>query len=169
MPLTLNRSKELFSEAYVRAVVASAGMHVEPRSVDVDSIDGYVHYTGFLRDAYSPLFGFQLKSTAAQSARAAVDTFGVRLPVKNYRELSVVEPTVPRILIVVILPNGISDWVHQTDERMLVRRCGYWRSLQGEPATSNVSSKTVEMTKTKRFTVQTLKAIMMTVAEGGPL
>jgi hypothetical protein len=167
MPLSLNQSKERFSEAYVRAVVAAAGMHVEPRTVDVDSIDGSILYTGELNGVFSPQIGFQLKCTASEAARTTPAEFSFTLPVKNYNELRVSNTTIPRILIIVVVPTEIRDWVIHSDDALLVKRCAYWRSLEGVTPTGNLSSKTVSISKSQSLTVDALKQMMSNVAGGG--
>src|SRR5947208_3123117 len=54
------------------------------------------------------------------------------LKVKNYREL-IGKRYIPRILIVVVVPKKVNDWLKQDEKSLILRRCGYWVSLAGEP------------------------------------
>src|SRR5262245_3542967 len=143
MSLDLNRSKELFSDAYVRAVVSAARMHVEGRTVDIDSVDGYIHYTGWIGGEYSPQIAYQLKCTAVDS-HVRGDHIAYPLSIKNFDELRV-ESGVPRILIVVVVPEDAADWLLQDEVRLRVHRCGYWMSLRGSPPTANVHTRTIRI------------------------
>jgi hypothetical protein len=167
MPLHESRSKELFSEAYVRAVVSAARMHVEPRAVDVDGIDGYIHYTGQIGDAYSPQIGFQLKCTSV-AAHVKADHIAYPLDVANYNQLRVTNVGVPRILIVVVVPEQIAAWVLHDEAQLRIFRCGYWVSLRGEPGTMNTVRKTVHVPRAQQLTVPSLRAIMHRMGQGFP-
>jgi hypothetical protein len=164
VPLDLNRSKELFSDAYVRAVVSAARMHVEPRTVDNDSVDGYIHFTGQIGEQYSPQVAYQLKCTSV--AAHAGDHIAFPLTIKNYDELRVTNAGVPRILIVVTVPGAVADWVRQDERRMRLFRCGYWMSLFGAPETTNTRTRTVHVPRSQQFTVQSLSAMMARIGEG---
>jgi hypothetical protein len=163
--LELNRSKELFSDAYVRAVVSAARMHIEPRTVDVDSVDGYIHYSGWIGQEYSPQIAYQLKCTGVPSHLRA-NHLAFPLKVKNFNDLRV-ESGVPRILIVVAVPEQASDWVLQDEVRLRVHRCGYWISLRGRPPTLNVRSCTIKIPRIQQFTVSALRDMMTRVGNGG--
>lgn len=165
MVLNLNLSKEKFSDAYLRAVVSAARMHVEPREVDTDSVDGYIQYTGPLGGDFSPLIGYQLKCTATPT-RFRNDHLPFRLSVKNYEDLRVFS-AVRRILIVVIVPEAVADWVLHDESELRVRRCGYWMSLRGAPPTRNLRWQTVQVPRQNRFTVSDLDQMMLRVANGG--
>jgi hypothetical protein len=162
MPLAHSRSKELFSDAYLRAVVAAARMHIEPRSVDVDGIDGYIHYTGTLNGVFAPLIAYQLKCTACASY--VRDThIAFPLPIKNYNELRPTNTTVPRILIVVLVPRGVGAWIRQDDASLLMRRCGYWVSLASAPASLNQVSQTVHVPLSQRLSVSAMRTMFTNV------
>jgi len=139
-------------------------MHVEPRSVDVDSIDGTAIYTGELGGVFSPQVGFQLKCTAASHTQLASSEVTIALPVKNYNELIITNSTVPRILIVVLVPEAITEWITQDEEQFRMRRCAYWASLEGREQTQNRWTKTVKIPKTQAFTVDQLRQLLSDIA-----
>jgi hypothetical protein len=164
MPVDENKSRELFSDAYVRAVVSASRMHVEARSVDNDSVDGYIHYTGSIGEAYSPQIAFQLKCTG-QAAYVREESIAFPLSVKNYRELRV-ESGVPRILIVVVVPRLVDEWVLQDEDQLRIHRCGYWVSLRGAPPVSNERRRTVHVPRNQPFTREALLGMMTSIGDG---
>src|SRR5207248_3214264 len=115
-PLDHDKSQELFSDAYVRAVVSAASMHVitEAPTVDRDSIDGWIQYTGLIGDVYSPPIAYQLKSSRAPS-HLRDDHIAYPLAIKNYTDLRVENTPVARILIVVIVPQTLDQWIVQDE------------------------------------------------------
>jgi hypothetical protein len=155
------QQKQELSIAYARAVAAAAGFAVSEPSVDDDSIDiGFIAGTGFTR---RPRVEAQLKCSADDVL--GDKDFAFPLSLKNYDDLRA-ETLVPRILIVVRVPEDPDDWVHLTEKRLLVRYCGYWLSLDGEPATANTTSVTVRMLRSQIFNGEQLTAMMLRVEAG---
>lgn len=152
------RRKERFSLAYIMAVAAVAGYEVlEPR-VDDDSVDGVIAGREFGR----PKLDFQVKATARGILRD--DHLAFPLPLKNYDDLRTTDLLVPRILVVVLMPAEEVEWLGQSEEQLCLRRCGYWRSLRGEPAVANTASVTVDLPRSNVFSVEGLRAIMARIA-----
>ncbi len=83
----------------------------------------------------------QLKCTSQEVLRGGE----VRFPLKrkNYDDLRAMELLVPRILVVVLVPEQPADWIGQDEARLELRRCGYWSSLFGAAATDNETTVTV--------------------------
>lgn len=156
---------EHFSEAYVRAVASAAGMHIEPRIVDNDSVDGYLHYTGQIGSVYSPQIAFQLKCTSTVG-HLKPQHIAYPLKIKNYNDLRVTNSGVPRILIVVMVPEGISDWIMQDETQLRIHRCGYWLNLYGAPAVTNARRRTVHVPRNQSFTVDGLRGMMDRIGAG---
>ena len=136
--MDMNIQKSRFSLSYIEAVASRAGFQVEEVKVDRDSVDGTLKGDFGRR----PRIEFQAKSTARDVVRNSHIHFP--LSVKNYDDLRL-EAINPRILIVLILPKDIEDWVNQSEEELCLRHCSYWRSLRGEPPTSNQDSITVHL------------------------
>jgi hypothetical protein len=40
---------------------------------------------------------------------------------------------VPRILLVLVVPDEIERWIDQTEEKLSMYHCVYWESLRGLP------------------------------------
>jgi hypothetical protein len=87
------------------------------------------------------------------------------LPIKNYNELRE-EALVPRLLVVLLLPDDDRRWLEQSEDQMISRSCAYWKTLFGEPETKNQTSVTVHLPRDQRFTVDALRAVMEKVSRG---
>ncbi len=159
----------VLSVAYVHAVAARAGYACQVVHVDDDSVDvqlaarGKVHETAVLR---SPKIDIQLKATAQQVLKK--DHLAFALPVKNYNDLRE-ESLVPRLLVVLVLPQDETQWLEQTEEQMISRHCAYWSSLLGREQRENAASVTVRLPRRQQFTVTSLGAMMEKVSRKEPL
>jgi hypothetical protein len=168
--VTENEQKQQFSIAWVHAVAARAGYACQGTLVDDDSVDvtlaarGYVHHQAVVR---SPRLEVQLKATAQQDLLRQ-DHVAFPLSVKNYNELH--EPSmVPRLLVVLFLPPTLDEWLEQSEEHMISRRCAYWRSLLGEPEVTTDRTTTVGVPRTNCLTVEGLRGLMQRAAQRQPL
>lgn len=154
-----NKQKARFSEAFVRAIAAVAGFGVTKPDIDDDSID--LIFEGHPDQGLwtSPRLEAQLKCTARTTDTAKADTIPFPLPQKNYLDLSR-DAYLPRILIVVFVPQRVHDWLEQDSTSLLLRHNALWLSLKGKPANKNTTSTTVKIPSTQQFTVKALTAIM---------
>lgn len=163
--MTLDMQKEQFSRAYVQAVAACAGFAWSVPSVDDDSIDMSLYQTGGGGTIRSPRLDLQLKCKA--SPTPAEDTFSHSIKLKNYDDLREEMVLVPRILVVVLVPDQIADWLGHSEAEMLLRRCGYWISLRGMPESVNTAGQTVHIQRAQLFNVTSLQSIMSRIESGG--
>jgi len=167
--MTENEQKQQLSVAYVHAVAARAGYACQIVHVDDDSIDvqlaarGRVHDKAVLR---SPKIDLQLKATAQPVLRN--DHLAFAIPLKNYNDLRE-ESLVPRLLVVLLLPEDTERWLEQTEDQMISRHCAYWSTLLGKPETDNTTSVTVHLPRAQQFTVASLQDLMQKVARREPL
>ena len=163
--MDVNKQKEQFSNAYVRAVASVAGCSVSVPEVDEDSVDLSLKKKGGSDYQYmSPQIDIQLKCTSQDIIRDEDLVF--HLSVKNYTELRQ-HSLVPRILVVVVIPDEIDDWISQTEEQLSIKKCGYWLSLKEMSETENETSVTVYIPRNQQFTVNQLADIMNMVGNGG--
>lgn len=112
----------------------------------------------------SPQVDAQVKCTAAASVSATHVAYPLKI--KNYDELRPTDLQVPRILIVVTVPDDLGDWLKHSEQELAMRRCGYWLSLRGEPGTTNTTSVTVQLPRANQFTVAELAGIMQRIGNG---
>ena len=154
-----NTQKERFSLSYIQAVATRAGYVVEETRVDRDSVDGIL-LADFGR---RPRIEFQAKATS----RDVVSGNNIHFPLslKNYNDLRL-DAINPRILIVLLMPQQVQEWVNQTDEELCLRHCAYWLSLEGRPETQNISNITVQVPLANRFDIEQLNDMMEKTATG---
>lgn len=141
-----------------------AGYMATQPELDRDSVDFQLAGVGVRGTKHSPYLDTQIKCIGEDDLAPA--RFGFPLPIKNYDDLRDAELSVPRILIVVIVPTHIDRWIDASESQMVLRHCAYWRSLYDEPATDNTTSITVEIDRVNVFNVDDLKDLMATVAAG---
>lgn len=151
--MDMNRRKEQFSLAYIRAVAARAGYQALRPEVDVASVDGQI-----MADYEAkPLIYLQAKSTARNVVHA--ETVNYPLPLANYDDLRSGEGPL-HILIVVVLPDSVDDWTSQDEEGLILRRCGYWLDLRGSPESQSKTTHTVHIPRRNVFNPDQLQELM---------
>jgi len=160
----INQQKEQFSNTYLQAVTSVAGYSLYKPFVDDDSVDWGIAAKGGLGIVRAPRLELQLKSTS----RDVLEDNTVRYPLKlkNYDDLILNGYATPRILVVVIIPENLTQWLKQSLEELCLRQCGYWVSLLGMPPTTNTTNITVTIPRTNQFTVPALQSIMLGISQG---
>jgi hypothetical protein len=163
--MTLENQMEQFSHAYVRAVASVAGFSVSRPEVDDDSIDLAIYCRGPRGTVRSPRLELQLKCTSRPLLSAGGLSFDLKI--KNYDDLRWSDVAVPRILVLVVVPDQLTEWLEQDQEKLVLRRCGYWMSLRGRKPSGNQSTVRVACPTDQFFSVQALHGIMNTIGGGG--
>jgi hypothetical protein len=107
--MDLNEQGQRFSFAYVRAVASVAGYGVNESETDDDSVDLTIAQRGGGGTVRSPKLDLQVKHKRTVAPLA--DLIPYPLPVKNYQELRGNDFQVPRILVVVLVPDNVSTWL----------------------------------------------------------
>jgi hypothetical protein len=162
--MTIDEQKEQFSFAYARAVAAVAQVVVSEPTVDDDSVDLEFKKKGGGGVFRSPQLDAQVKCT--ESADIHANHIAYPLKLKNYEELRPTNLLVPRILIVIIVPENLGDWLNHSEQELAMCKCGYWVSLRGEPTTTNTTNVTVHLPRQNQFTVAQLQQIMQRIGNG---
>lgn len=162
--MDINQQKEQFSSTFVRVVAAVAGYALYKPEVDEDSVDCGIAAKGGMGSLYSPRLELQLKSTSRKVINDAYLRYPLNL--KNYNELRI-NTHIPRILVVVLIPENLSDWVVQSEAELSMRYCAYWISLRGKPETQNLTSVTIEIPRSNQFTVEVLQSMIQRIGNGG--
>ena len=163
--MTENDQKEAISRAYVKAVAAAAGFATYQPSIDDDSIDLGIAASGKSGFAKRPRLEMQLKCTASDPPKEPTFPFAVKR--KNYDDLRPIEVAIPRILVVMLVPDDLADWLNHTERELAIRRCTYWMSLREMPETTNETSITVAIPRTNLFSIDGLLSIMSRIDQGG--
>jgi len=161
--MDLSQRKAEFSLAYLHAVSTVAGFAIYERRVDDESVDCGVAKKGGNGTAKSPRLEVQLKCTH----RDVLHEDGVHFPLKrkNYDDLRETELHVPKILVVLLVPEEIKDWLAHSDEEMCLRHCAWWMSLAGADDRAGIETPTVILPKTQRFNPAALQDIMERVGQ----
>jgi hypothetical protein len=159
-----NTQKEQFSNAFVVAVAAAVGCVTGQWNVDDDSIDWQLAIAGGQGTLRSPRLELQLKCTA--SPKIADGHLRFPLPAKNYQDLIPENLAVPRILVVVVVPERVEHWFTLSDESLILRNCAYWASLRGLAPRENEFSVSVDIPIFQRFDVTALGAMMKRIRAG---
>ncbi|MXY45416.1 MAG: DUF4365 domain-containing protein [Chloroflexi bacterium] len=160
--MTPYQQMEQFSLAYIKAVAADAGYQVTRPAVDTDSVDGVLMADAGRR----PRIDFQAKSTSQDVL--GENELRFTLPIKNYEDLRA-DTLTPRILIVLLMPQQFDEWTSQSHDELCLRRCAYWLCLQGQQATRNISSVTVELPTANMFNAAQLQELMQKTERGESL
>ena len=160
----IDMQKEQFSRAYVQAVASCAGFAWSTPSVDDDSVDMVLHQTGGGGTVRSPKVELQLKCKAAPTP--GEDRFPHLIKLKNYDDLRDEGVLVPRILVVVLVPDQPAAWLVHSEVELVLRHCGYWVSLRGQPPSDNAAGQTVHIPRLQTFSVQSLQGIMQRIGAG---
>jgi hypothetical protein len=136
---------------------------MEERSVDMYSVDVTFHHAN-PRLSWAPgQLEAQLKCTTQDSGT------GPHLPWtlkrQAYDRLRSDLVTVPAVLIVLVVPNDMDQWLLQSPKRLLVTGEAYWLSLRGAPSIGT-ATKVVHLPRTQVFGVQPLLDIMGRITQG---
>jgi hypothetical protein len=163
--MDVNQRKEQFSNAYLHAVAAVAGFATAKPSVDDDSVDWTISARRGAGAYTAPKLDVQLKCTHVTDLTATHLRYALK--VKNYTDLIDTRLLVPRIMVCVLVPENQADWCVQTENDLVMRRCGYWLSLRGEPATVNIDTVTVNLPRAQLFTPDAVTNLMNRISMTG--
>jgi hypothetical protein len=167
--LTENNIKAELSYAYLHAVASRAGFgcDVGSRHDDGAGVDALVRFKERLAPRPSlteSVIEVQLKATNAPLS-AQNEKFPFSLKRDHYNKLVSSDNGLWRFLVVLYLPENAEEWLYQTDDQLLLKRCAYWCSLRGAAATVNKSAQTVYIPQMNLFTVSGLRGLMTRVAQ----
>ena len=110
--MDLNARKEQFSNAFVLAVAAVTGCSAAKPAPDIDSID----WTFSKVLPRRPRLDVQLKCTSNDDGRGDSIPFAPKR--KNYDDLILVDLICPRILVPVVVPEQIDEWIQLTENEL---------------------------------------------------
>ena len=149
------------SYAYLHAVASHAGMacRVGSRHEDNNGIDATLTaWSPFVNGGYLTEVDIkvQLKATIAVPADDGSNLSYFLDGVNRYNDLRTETVDVARILVVLFLPADAQNWLNHSADQLVLRRCAYWQSLRGAPATTNGTGATVKLPKVQMFTPQAL-------------
>ena len=92
------------------------------------------------------------------------------LLLRLYRSLDALKYTCGiAAIVLLVLPEDVTEWVQHTPDAISVRNCCYWVSLLGRPERTELapaSDVIIEVPKANRFDVDWLNETMHDVSKG---
>jgi hypothetical protein len=157
LAMTEEQQKEQFSIAYIHAVAAVARVNIYRFNVDQDSIDIGFSERSIAGNPQSPRIEAQIKCVTELTC---IDSnWRYPLKIKNYNEL-IGRHYIPKILIVVLVPSALQDWVRQTEDSLSLYKCGYWVSLSQLSPSVNETNVTVSIPRASVFSPDALRQLI---------
>jgi hypothetical protein len=165
--LTPQHRQEALCRAYIQAVAAAAGVSCEWRLTDygIDLSLYDIKRRGQRRIESGRSIDVQAKSTTL--ANVDGPTIKYDMEVKTYEDLRDPEVRRARLLVLLVLPEDESQWLHQTPEELVLRRCAYWFSLRGCGPVPNQRSIRIAISRSNIFSVEALREILARTNETG--
>jgi len=159
--------EEQFSCAYLMAVAAKAGCVLGELRVDDDSVDWVIRHKMEGNKNPRPEIDIQLKCT--QNFYEQKGLYKFALSKKNYDDLRLTNLSHPRILVIVNIPREDHLWLSLTGNELILRKCGYWLSIEGLPNVKNKSTITVNIPARNVFSPFTLLSLLERISNGEKL
>ncbi len=159
-----HQCREQLSVAYVHAVTTAARCALEEIKVDYQTVDATINQTAPHQFYDKSKLDVQLKCTSRDILKS--DHVAYSLEEKYYDELRSTRRYNPIILIVLIVPPTLEEWLVQEEEGLRLHRAAYWMSLRGEPEIDRRST-TVHIPRSNIFNVEQLLDIMTRIGNGG--
>lgn len=157
--------QEALSLAYIRAIAAQCGTSMEERGKDygIDlTLREILRINGRYMDSIA--IDVQAKSTTQANITDRSVTFDLRI--KNYNDLRIRKPPVPRILVLLVLPKSTRSWVNQDEDELILRRCAYWVSLRGRRSIANHRKVRIRISRQNVFSPDALRSMMSRIRKG---
>jgi Domain of unknown function (DUF4365) len=164
--LTRNHRQEALSRAYVQAIAACCGMSVSIPQHDygIDMILNEIEISNRVRRESGRRIDVQAKATTRAQATGNLIRFD--LDVRSYDLLRQPTPGNMRILVVLLLPADERNWCAQSEKELVLRRCAYWFSLEGQPPCRHRRSVRVFLPRANLFSADALSALINRMKPG---
>jgi hypothetical protein len=162
--MDVSKRQEQFGNAYIRAVAAVAGFTLYIPEVDDDSVDLGLAASGPYGTFRSPRLEMQVKCPWRFAADGNAIHYAIK--VKNYDDLRPELVMVPRILVIICIPEEPDDWLHHCEEQLSLRKCAYWVSLRGRPELPNETQVTIGLPRSQQLNVESLRSMMERIGAG---
>jgi hypothetical protein len=165
--LPRNQRQEALSRAYVRAVAARTGVICVESTQDF-GIDLFLRAVSVRDGEYAdtgPQLDVQLKSTMRAALRDAQVIYDLEVRAYNVLREAAVAP-IPRILVLMVLPEDESQWTTQTVDELVLRRCAYWLSLRGAQPTAAHTTTRIAVPCTQVFSAEAITELMSRLKQG---
>jgi hypothetical protein len=158
--MNISKRKEQFSVAYIQAIAAQIGLNHSIDAVDDDSVDITLKGKGFTGGKLrNPTIEIQLKCTSQNVIKGDVIKFPLKL--KNYDDLRGENVGVPRYLMLLVVPDKTENWIHFTNNALILFNNCYWASIRFAPESNNKTNVTVEFSIEQKVTTESLNRLMI--------
>ncbi len=163
--------KEEFSNAVIELFSAVRGYTTERTRTDLDSIDVTIRCIKSFgkKDLKYPDPALDVQLKATSHPKIAGGYFSYPLPKKNYDDLRKDSTMVPKILIVVIMPENEDERLTCTQDKITATAKAYYFSLKGMEDRKNKKTITIKIPTSNILTPDKLDEIMRTIAKGGDI
>ena len=164
--LPRNQRQEALSRAYAQTIAARAGVVSSKPDPDL-GIDLCLRAVLQIGNVYQDA-GVQLDVQLRSTTRAAETPAHIAydIDVRTYDFLRTAPAMCPRILVLLVLPEDEADWLSQSVDELIVRRCAYWHSLRGAEPTTATSSRRIFIPREQVFSVEALQGFMGRLMKG---
>jgi hypothetical protein len=160
-----NIQKEEFSIAYLRAVCAKAKVAFTLNPRDDDGVDVFLKKTITIDGVdYDSTIEAQLKSTTLKSVTENDTTYIYKFRAKNYNDM-LRKSCGLRLLMLLVLPTDDSEWFSQDMDRLILKKCMYYKSFENEQTTNNTDSISISIDKSNICTPENIEKMMIEYVE----
>lgn len=166
MSITEQHQQEALSQAYVRAVIAKAGFNFGKSDYDY-GIDGTITDVINHNGRYSETgFGISIQLKSSRKVTFENGHVVYDLESKNYNDLVEQSSTLPKILILLALPSDKDEWLKVTPDQLVMKKCAWWCSFEGQKPTKNSTTKRITIPDCQIFSPDALIDLMKKVKGG---
>jgi hypothetical protein len=158
------KQKEELSIGYLNIVCAYAGIAMSPEKHDESGVDYRLSKELKVRSVkYRATIEVQLKSTS-QSLLFDDESFRFPFKAKNYNDF-IKQSTCDTLLCVLVLPAVKSEWLSITPDELVLKKCMYWKKIEGNRPTENTQTVTLTIPKKNIVTSSALMELLTETAK----
>lgn len=156
--------QETFQRSYLEAIVAAAGCILFEAKVD-DGIDAIIkHRSTKHQNDVDQWLQIQLKATGSGTP-GPNGTVKAQFRKKRFELFATPTPTMHKIVVIMLQPPVVDDWMKASHENLKLMHCSYWVNIAGETTTAN--DPYVHAPRTNIFDDRALCDIMARIGQGG--
>jgi hypothetical protein len=156
---------EVLQIGYLYAVAAAGGCTLAPPSPDRGTDWVLTHESNSHAVDTEPVIKVQLKSTSRITPDPQGEHFSFPLKTDHFLKLAQAPVTITRLLIVMLVPGDIANWIESAPHHLFVRHRAYWANLVGQQPTGDTQT-TVQIPTRNVFDDVALCNIMRQVGSG---
>lgn len=169
MTLTTQQHQGLHGEGYIFAMACTAGLLTSRPILDIDGVDWLIGSPGPLGTARSPKIEVQVKTASRPVADG--DCWRLRLSTPHFNALAGPGFDLRRYLIMVTVPDELSQLAVCDADCMRLQHAAYWMTLAEQElftdAPDTPATTTVRVPMRNLLTPESLRALVSGEAELG--